>query len=67
MYIRDLKSDEIYINVDASETLKLDVGNLIAVYTTFGKSEFVVRDVVENGGLAGGGRNPYILLSLIHI
>ena len=64
VYIGDLKANEIFINVDAADTLKLGVGDVIVVYTSFGKSQFAVRDVLKNGGLAGGGRNPYILFTL---
>jgi len=64
VYIKNLKANEIYINADASETLKLNNGDEIGVYTILGKSEFVVLDVLKNGGLAGGGRNPYLLFTL---
>ena len=62
--INSLLMNEIYINSDASETLKLETGDRISVYTQSGKFEFTVRDILKNGGLAGGGRNPYILFSL---
>mgnify|MGYP003312751471 CR=1 FL=1 len=64
VFINSLLANEIYINSDASETLKLQTGDRISVYTQSGKFGFSVRDVLNNGGLAGGGRNPYILFSL---
>ena len=62
--INSLLENEIYINADSSEILKLQKGDKVSVYTRSGKFEFSVRDVLKNGGLAGGGRNPYILFSL---
>ena len=64
VFINSLLDNEIYINSDSSETLKLQKGDQISVYTRSGKFEFLIRDVLKNGGLAGGGRNPYILFSL---
>ena len=62
--INSLLENEIYINADSSEILKLQKGDKVSVYTRSGKFEFSVRDVLKNGGLAGGGRNPYLLFSL---
>ena len=62
--INSLGENNIYINADASDTLKLNRGESISVYTPTGKSELMVFDVLRNGGLAGGGRNPYILFKL---
>lgn len=67
VFIDALLDNEIYINSDASETLKLKNGEIISVYTRSGKFEFSVRDVLKNGGLAGGGRNPYLLFSLYEL
>ncbi|PZC42098.1 MAG: ABC-type antimicrobial peptide transport system [Chloroflexi bacterium] len=64
VFIKSLLENEIYINADSSEILKLQKGDKVSVYTRSGKFEFSVRDVLKNGGLAGGGRNPYILFSL---
>ncbi|MCH2313933.1 MAG: ABC transporter permease [SAR202 cluster bacterium] len=62
--ISSLSDDETYINLGASETLTIGKGEDISVYTRSGKAEFTVRDVLKNGGLAGGGRRPYILFNL---
>ena len=62
--INSLTNDQIYINADASGILKINKGENISVYTRSGKTEFVIADVLKNGGLAGGGRNPYILFEL---
>ena len=62
--INDLQPNQVYINLSASSLLKLDQGDAVAVYTRFGQSDFIVRDILDNGGLAGGGGNPYILFSL---
>ena len=62
--ISSLSDDETYINLGASETLKVGRGENISIYTRSGKVEYTVRDVLKNGGLAGGGRSPYILFDL---
>ncbi|MFL2756414.1 MAG: ABC transporter permease [Dehalococcoidia bacterium] len=62
--INDLNTNQVFINNDASERLTITEGQLITVYTSSGKNIFEVADVLENGGLAGGGRDPYILFSL---
>ena len=62
--INSLGNDNIYINADASEKLKLNTGDSLTVYTPTGKTQLMVLDVLNNGGLAGGGRNPYILFKL---
>ncbi len=62
--INALLDNEIYINADSSRILKLQKGDRVSVYSRSGKFEFSIRDVLKNGGLAGGGRNPYILFSL---
>ena len=48
----------------AMETLKIYKGDKIVVYTRSGETAFIVSEVLEKGGLAGGGRHPYILLNL---
>tara|TARA_B100000809_G_scaffold2985_1_gene3335 strand:- start:3738 stop:7178 length:3441 start_codon:yes stop_codon:yes gene_type:complete len=62
--ISSLSDEETYINLGASETLKIGRGENISIYTRSGKVEYTVRDVLKNGGLAGGGRSPYILFDL---
>ncbi len=62
--INSLEGNQTFINSDASRVLKIEKGGDITVYTRSGKTEFVVLDILENGGLAGGGRNPYILFEL---
>ena len=62
--INTLGNNNIYINADASEKLKLNTGDSLTVYTPTGKTQLMVLDVLNNGGLAGGGRNPYILFKL---
>ena len=62
--VNDLAPKQIYINADASEILKISRGEDVSIYTRSGKSEFEILDVLKNGGLAGGGRNPYILFDL---
>ncbi len=62
--INSLATHETYINAGTSEVLKINKGGNISVYTPSGKTEFTVSDVLQNGGLAGGGRNPYVLLRL---
>ena len=47
--INSLGDNEIYINADASDTLKLNKGDDISVYTTAGKAEYIVFDVLKNG------------------
>lgn len=62
--INDLGLNQVYINEDASERLSINEGQFISIYTSSGKKLFEVADVLENGGLAGGGRDPYILFNL---
>ena len=62
--INDLQGGQVYINLSASSLLKLNQGDIISVYTGSGQSDFTVTDILKNGGLAGGGGNPYILFSL---
>ncbi len=62
--ISSLTDDQIYINADTSEILKIDKGGHLSVYSRSGKTEFLISDVLKNGGLAGGGRNPYIIFEL---
>ncbi|SVA29079.1 uncharacterized protein METZ01_LOCUS81933 [marine metagenome] len=62
--INSLAGNQTFINADASRVLKIKKGGKITVYTRSGKTEFAVLDILKNGGLAGGGRNPYILFEL---
>ena len=62
--IENLQTAQVYVNLSASTLLKLDQGDTITVFTRSGQSEFTVIDILENGGLAGGGGNPYVLFSL---
>ena len=64
VFIDALNSDEIYVNSKLSEVLKITRGEPITVYTRSGRSDFTVVDILESGGLAGGGTNPYILFDL---
>ena len=63
-YINQLESDQVYINEKASGKLKAISGDRVSIYTKSGPTSFTVRNVLKNGGLSGGPRDPYIAMSL---
>ena len=59
-----MESDQVYINEKASGKLKAISGDRVSIYTKSGPTSFTVRNVLKNGGLSGGPRDPYIAMSL---
>ena len=64
MSINALNSDRVYINSALGEVLDLNKGDTIGIYLNLEKKEFVVADVLKNGGTAGASITPTILFEL---
>ena len=62
--IKSLGSDQVYINVLLSGTLKLNKGDTIGVYINLEKKEFKVKDVLKSGSIAGANITPTISFKL---
>ena len=62
--IKDLSNQEVYINEVARDVLNLKAGDEIGIFTVSGEVTFIVKEVVKNGGLAGGGGRPFVVLEL---
>ena len=60
--LAELGDKEVYLNVDAARVLDAVAGDTVVIVTPTGRHEFVVRDVLERGGLASV--NPRALLTL---
>ena len=62
--ISQLGKEEVYINEKGSEKLKTLSGDKVSIYTKDATSSFTVLNVLKNGGLSGGPRDPYIVMNL---
>ncbi|MCH8223580.1 MAG: FtsX-like permease family protein [Chloroflexi bacterium] len=58
----ELGDAEVYLNKDAANVLAAGPGDAVVIVTPTGRHDFVVRDVLDRGGLAG--TNPRVLMRL---
>jgi len=65
--LKDLKSNEVVLNQNASEILEAYSGSNIKIYTSAGIDSYSVRLVAEHGGIASGGDTKLLLMSLNQI
>mgnify|MGYP001310396494 CR=1 FL=1 len=62
--LKELESNEVFINEDAAEKLAASPGDQLQVFTPSGMYTLSVKSVLQPGGLASGGGNPVALLTL---
>ncbi len=60
--LTDLTDRQVFLNIDAASVLAAEPLDAVVIVTPTGRHEFVVRDVLERGGLAS--TNPRVLMSL---
>ncbi|NQW17062.1 MAG: FtsX-like permease family protein [Chloroflexi bacterium] len=60
--LRELAPGEIYVNVDTAKNLDAVAGDDVIIVTPTGRHDFVVRAVLERGGLAS--TDPRVLMGL---
>jgi len=62
--IADLKANELLLNENAAQILEAKIGDNVEIYTEDNKSNFIVKNIVKNGGLASGGDTKLVLMKL---
>ena len=60
----DLNSNSVYVNSEASDAIKIKVGEKINIFTNNGSTEFIVAGILKSQGVAGGESFPTVIFKL---